>query len=232
MTTVCRSTAARPWVGDQRHGQPVRWYLACGRARRRIGRLRARSFRLLRPTQEPCRLVRHVRTHRLLLDRRQPALRGRPLPLTHSHFPHRVPLLASPAVHAFLALPHAALNRSPANRVDCNGFSYRAQDAGSMISTPFWPETTRTRCVARRGAISRNCAGDSSGRCLRSPFIVSSLQGGKYAIQPKGRVVFACADAWFGELRIRLRRNAGHRRRAMRLRQRELLRRLRARLRL
>jgi hypothetical protein len=173
------SSARRLWVdvsqstpqrlrfacGDKHaHGQSPFPHLARDRAARRTHRLRARSICLLRPTREPCRLVRHVRTHRLLLFGRHLALRQRTLPVADGFMRHRRPLLARPATPALLS-SHAPVRRSSANRVDCNGFSNRAQDAGSMISTPFWPEAIRTRCVVLQGGPSRACsAGDSSGR--------------------------------------------------------------------
>ena len=42
-------------------------------------------------------------------------------------------------------------SRSSSNHVDCNGFSQRVGDAGSMIPRPFGLRSTRTRCVARGG---------------------------------------------------------------------------------
>jgi hypothetical protein len=222
------------YVGDCPHGPSVRWYpFRCIRCAEPF-RLRPRSVRLLRPSSQPRRLVRHVRPHRVLLPRRQLALCQWQLPLAFASLVvivgwHR---LASWRRQYCNLRPRANIRAigTAANSADCNDFSQRRGEPASMYSRPFGLRRCAS-CASLQGGPSR--ARRSRLIRLRSTVAVldQSLKGGSYASWPEGCFVRVRARTGAVLQFIELRRGAlrvpGHRLEAMRMWQSKLLRRLR-----
>ena len=132
--------------------------------------MRPRSVCLLRRTQEPRRLVRRMRPHRLQLP-------IRPLPSR---------LLVS-------SVPALALSAPVSIAVDCSDFAYRLPIPATMISKPFG-SMRRATARGRPAMPTRLTICDSAGRGLR-PLDFTVALGGNMQACLKAAVVLCALSA-------------------------------------